>query len=518
MTKGDLHVRRVVPGQDPSLTKVVESLDIYGNLEGILSENRAFTHEVTENAGALVFSSPENIASPDNMLRWSREGVSGFSLKGNKIQVSILSRPMVSRDVRFLRCRGRRWEIPGASSMYQPLMSGDDYVTLPLLGGIQVNGEDLTQDPEKMEKLGLEIVKDDSGREVKYPVFVSGGRSILWPGNFILPAFLTDRNGHAFMDFDALKSLNVRKFGADSEAEYSRRIESWLRRAWTQDNRGLDWETYRSRQFEASYIGGIVEEYMKTSPPKSTFLTGIAVQYKGVGLYRYVYHAVRKNGDGSVELPEGDVLLQPSVEEEARRLEELDDVALAQRPGYEDKAGIFLDVNHEFFDKNPTGGIYSELKGVKRDAELMACGAVMSGVTMGYVPFLSKVQVDDVCGHPTRMISEGLVMAVRVILDDTHRLKILSKRDTKGGEPIVSFKLLMQRDHDGYSEEARGAYLDRLSGNVGHNLKVCLENNLTVADEQDTTDNMSIYGGIIDSQNFIDMENRYQTGGLIKTG
>jgi hypothetical protein len=73
-----------------------------------------------------------------------------------------------------------------------------------------------------------------------------------------------------------------------------------------------------------------------------------------------------------------------------------------------------------------------------------------------------------------------------------------------------------QKDIGDFDDADRDRYFSRLSDNVGVNLRVCLADNLTVPEDQDTLDNLSIYGGILDSEDFVEMKNKYQGGTLIK--
>jgi hypothetical protein len=58
-------------------------------------------------------------------------------------------------------------------------------------------------------------------------------------------------------------------------------------------------------------------------------------------------------------------------------------------------------------------------------------------------------------------------------------------------------------------------YLGRLSGNLGGNMRECLAEGLTVNENQDTADNLTTYGGILDSRDFRRMRNRFQCFPLV---
>lgn len=275
-----------------------------------------------------------------------------------------------------------------------------------------MNGEDITGDEEKMGKLGLSFVKDDEGRQVKHPVFLQGGRSILLSGNLMLPAFKSDEGGYMFLQEGELEATMNDFLGDEPAGRHREIVEEALNVIWTQESRGLSWEDYLKQEWDSVYFNDalrVLEGYGRESGKEyGKNLRVLAAQFKGVGLSRYIYHAVRKNKDDTVELQEGDVLLQVGDQGQQKALKATY-MEFAQRPEYEGMEGIFLDVRHQFWEDNPTGGLSNVRKGVERDMRLLAEGARMSGVTMGYVPLLTRVQLEEVDGE-ARMVCDEIIV------------------------------------------------------------------------------------------------------------
>ncbi|MFH1403967.1 MAG: hypothetical protein ABIH11_06850 [Candidatus Altiarchaeota archaeon] len=522
MPQPNIDIRRVNPQADSTVLQQIDCLGIFGQPSERIQENRMHAHEASPNARRLIFHQPESILPDEDIMELGRHGLGGFTMRDNHFHAAGYVMPLACRDFRFLRCRGKKWEMAsGGNGLFQPFIEDEDSIVLPLMGGIHVNGEDITQDPEKMRKLGFEIIREPDGSEATHPGFSVGGRSLLLPAKIKIPAFKTHDGGWACVGLDRLKGIVKINSGPGAAQQFEQAIEQHMRAAWQQDNEGLDWDTYRRRRIETSMFKSVVSALSSEPNAPAKMFEGIAVQFKGVGVMKYVYHANRQNDDGTVDLQLGDVILETGDAREQRVTSDKG-VAFCQRPEYAGKSGILLDVHHEFFDKSPTGGIYSEEKGIERDHNLWAEGAEMSGILMGYVPFLSKVDVDAACGGPTRMVCEQTIMAVRVILDHTLRLKSLC-RGGSPGQPTHEFKEFIKQENviasgdpnADYSEEGKGLYLARLNRTVGKNLGICLGQGLTVMMEQDTEDNMSVYGGIIDSQSFIDVKNRYQCRPLV---
>jgi len=516
MSNIDIPLRRVDPVRDESVTRQIDSLGLYPSPSQIVRDNREKAHLASPGCRDTIFHHPNTVGSDQFILDLARDGVSGFTLWDDHTVAYSHGLPLACRDFNFVRCKNRQWNMgSGGSGMFQPFIQDEDDVILPLLGKIYVNGEDISSDPEKMRKMGMEFVKGDDGADATHPGFCTGGRNMLFPGKFEVPGFKTREGGLLPIPLEQLRDIADRKIvGGINEFEAA--LDRVLRETHTRDDHGLSYDNYKKREFENALFKSVIDSLNQGGNEVANIVEGIAVQLKGVGLMRYTYHLNKSHDDGSVELQDGDIVVKPTDAREQANLDRRG-VVLAQRPGYDGESGMFLDILHEFFDKSPTGCIYSEEKGIERDIALWSSGAEMSGITLGYIPFLSKVQVDEACGKPTRMVCEQTVMAVRVILDHTLRLNHLSK-ENPGGGPSPEFKefianenhMASNGDITDYTEEGRDRYLSQLNKTVGKNLNICFEEELTVMNRQNTGENMSVYGRIIDSQSFIDVKSRYQ--------
>ncbi|MFH0862498.1 MAG: hypothetical protein V1875_05640 [Candidatus Altiarchaeota archaeon] len=510
---------RRVPVQTANLPqREIDELGIAVDGIRIIGENTRLSHPASPGTGERVFSNPDLMVEDSALLAGGQGGVSGFKhVGGNQLEFSRFSHPLSLRDVRFLRCRGRRWDFVSAgSSIYNPLKETDDEAIVPLMGGIYVNGEDITQDEEKMRKLGLSFVKDDAGNDATHPAVVVGGRSVMWPYRCRLPALKTQAGGYACVTSGQMRDT-VRKVGNhEAEAAYSKALEDLLRAEWGVANEGLSWEDYHRLHFAQIYIMEFIAQANQRGDEIGRVFPGVAVQVKGIGCHRYVYHFDRVEDDGTPTLQEGDVVLKSRKQSEQERMNLIMDHVFAQRPEYAGKSGILLDVHHEPFDNSPTGAIYSEQKGIERAQVLWGAGAEMSEIPTGTMRLLTRVQIDEAEGRPTRMVCEEIVVSQKVIFDDTHRLELLAKGPKTPEEPNDDFKKLIERDFGTYTDGNRDRFLQGLCRVIGKNMRVCLTKRLTVTNEQATADNLSIYGRIKDPQSFVDMVSRYQVRPLIR--
>ncbi|MFC2163300.1 hypothetical protein ACFLRF_06420 [Candidatus Altiarchaeota archaeon] len=506
---------------DQSILKQIESLTPYRTLSEIQQANRAYPHDTTAYDLAKVFNHPERMLAPEKVIELANEGLSGVGWRDGNVAAELLGRPILCRDVRFVKVEGARWEMPGAPLMYQPFKTEDDAVILPLVGGIHSEGNDLMADPQTMEKLPVSMVKTDDGSDVKYPAFVQGGRSILMPLKVHVPGIKNTDGGFEIFDLKELEGAMDQVLGTKNSSDHKIQLERQLKGEWERESHGLGWEQYKAQEWERTYFLGAFQVFndlgQEVGKEYARMLEGVAVQIKGVGNDRYMYHAVKKNPDGTVEKHPDDKILRAH----GRDLTATDGgslVELAQRQEYEGKDGIFTDIRHQYYQDAPTGGLASAKVAIERDRLLLSKGARMSGITMGYARLLTRQQLME-AGTGSQMVCDELVVSLRVILDDTHRLDMFKYPPNEEGKPSVEFELLMKRETGNaigdFSEGDRDKYLDRLSDNIGHNLKVVLDNGLTATKDQDTMGNLSIYGGILDTESFTVMRNKYQGATLV---
>jgi hypothetical protein len=473
--------------------------------ESLAEENRATTHEVTPGAEERVFKDPQLLFSYEDVISASHDGLSGVHLRGGNLVVSTFGTTLRCRDVRFLRLAGRQWHLPAAQDLFQPFRTVGDAIIIPFLGDFYVNGRRITE--EELERMGATFLKDAQGGDVKLPAFVSGGRSLVYFGRLKLPGFTTDEGGLCF--FDSREELEARL--PNSLPTIRQATEESLRQTYEESDKSLTFDEFRRREEERAFFTIVVNGLSQAQPPGAEMLEGVAVQLKGTGLYEYLYHLVRKHPDGRIELAPGEAVARVSGVDPG------EDASFAQRQTYEGVSGIPLDVLHQFYDKDPTGGLTSSEADVERDRRLLARGAVMGGVTLGWVVLFTKEQLDKALGFESGMVSPQIVVSLRLVLRDSERLKVLAAHNPNPGEPTEVFKHLIERDYGSSAdfEDSMRDYLGRLSGNLGGNMRECLAEGLTVNENQDTADNLTTYGGILDSRDFRRMRNRFQCFPLV---
>ncbi len=513
---------RLVKRTDEGVVKEIASLNIQAFPGEIANENRDTVKPATTGCRETVFHNPWMVMTDDQIVDFASHGVSGFhrGTDGRMVATNI-GRPLHAVNMRFMQVKGREWETPtGGSTMFRPFKTGigenSDDVILPLVGGIWLEGEDITKNPEILEKLGISMVCGKDGAEATHPAFMSGGRSIVLPGQYMLPAFKNNVGGYGFITLDRLQKAMSPDGNTGVVDQLSDRVRDRLGKLHERQKVDMSKDEFVGRYFEQEFMSQALEASEQASYKWGKLEKAVAVQYKGVGTRKYVYHLDKQDKEG-VHIQIGDQLLKVSDANEEQRYRSAS-LGMAQRTEYDyaDKSGTFLEIVHEYFDKSPTGGIYSEMKSYKRDQVLWGEGAQMSGITTGFVRFLNRVDIDTAFGKPTRMVCEETVMAERVILDDTHRLASFTERRGDPGKPSDEFQLFIEGNYDGgYSDAHRSDYLEQLSSNVGKNMGICLDVGLTCAKEQNSAENLSLWGRIIDSQSFMDMKNRYQCGSLI---
>jgi hypothetical protein len=495
----------------------IECIGLFGSADARSARNAANTHEATPNAADFVLNAEGPHIGYAKVVDHGKLGVSGYSLKEDAQVVSTFSVPLETQDVRFLRCRARSWEfVSGASGLFNPLMHAEGETIVPLVGGIFLNGRDITKDEGQMERLGLSIVKDKGGNDVTIPAFLIGGRSIMWPSNAKVPVFKTPEGGHKCLKYDELKELMTQKLGGPNEAAFQRELESRLRQRWIQGKNGQTAEEYIARNIEAAYFEAAVERLNGLESGSATMLQSVALQLKGVGIKRYVYHLNRRQADGTPILHDGDVILDTQDAEEREKLALLKDTVLCQRPEYADEAGIFLDVRYEHMFDHPIGGLHGERKAIQKGHTLWAEGAEMSEMILGSTSLIRRIEIEEVEGAPTRMVCDEVEVSLKAVFDDTNRLEVISKGPKRRNAPNADFKAMIERDYGAYSDENRDDYLRRLCSTIGKNMQKCHKNGLTIAKEQNTADNLSTKGRIKDPENFRTMQTRYQMNPLVQ--
>jgi hypothetical protein len=134
MPEGRIRTWRV-KATDETVQKAVESVNIYGDLDRIVEANRTYSHDRESYEGSRVFTHSEILVPAEDVIKYSHDAISGLVWKGEEVAAANMTWPLLCRDVRFIRCKGRQWELPGGKLLYQPLMMDDDGIYCPYWGG-----------------------------------------------------------------------------------------------------------------------------------------------------------------------------------------------------------------------------------------------------------------------------------------------------------------------------------------------------------------------------------------------
>lgn len=504
---------RYLSSGEPVPHRQVPELGLFGGFES-LDANRRYRHDVKDDAGKHIFHNPGQVISPREMIQFSKDGASGFTNGDDAVVAANVSRPLECVDIKFLKIKGEGWNLPEGSMLFHPFKESDGEAVVPIIGGIYVKGKKLSD--EELDKLGIEYVKDEEGEHVKYTAFRQGGRGIILPGQFDVPAFKSEK-GHMIPPKKQLDYVLDRCFNGGA-AENERLTRAELDRRYAQDDMGLTKDEYDRRYFLYMYYENAVGNAALSTMVDGDLMKSPAIQFNGVGLDRYPYHGAKPDSRGRLDVSEDTVILETQDERERKSIERAgEDWLFVFSQRYDGAQGILADQDHEPVPDKPSGGLAeTEAKRhIERDQLFWANGVIMSGVTFGYAKLIDKVELDKVVG-PTRMACDVLTVTERVILDDTHRLNLVTHETDEQVSPYL--RTFWERDYgaDVTNEDARNRYLKRLSQTVGNNLGKILGMGFTVSKDQNTAANLSYYGGVLDTADFIRMANPFQCGSLIR--
>lgn len=380
--------------------------------------------------------------------------ISGFSLQKNVHILSNLGAPLEVIAAKVVVLRDREWQFPALARCIQPLKFGTD----------QLNGGKVAFIPFRGEIFFNGKPLDD---EIGEKIGIHNLHTINSKEEVFIPAY---RIGGRGLMLPVLVNIPVME------------TEQGGFRIPTSEEYKQDWKVIK----------------------------GIAIQYCGVGS-AYSYNVREKNDSGFYETELGEVEF-PLPKEDPRFTRVIRNI-------YQGQEGIFIDQQHESYADAPTGGtsVLATEKDIRLDQLLWAHGAEMAGVKLSSINLLDKSRIDSALGNDSRMPCEGLSISIRIYFRDTHRLSAITayagKDNNKEGEEI--FKRLIKRDYGDYTKEFANQYLNEISRNLGKNIRICLNLGITLKQNQVSADNLGLYGGILDSENFFEMTNRFQIRPLI---
>jgi|GEM_PF-6466139 len=439
---------------DPFSLDPVGRIKALANLHPIPSEEFTFQN---------FFRKESGVPQPSQILKFGKDLVSGFVVDSLTQRAQLVrATPGDMLDVvqpQFVLLLGAAWSHPEFSP-FHPLKNHHEQPALPIIGDLWLDGEPLSEDVLSalgISPCGAPVTDSDGNQSVVLAscnVFRSGGRAFLLPVRTILPLVPTSEGGLKIPSLDDIQ---------DSSRD-------------------------------------------KTLTVKPV----VAFQYTGIGMGRYLYHAAPKDQAGRVLMDEAkDVIV------EAENLPCKAGVAIVQRTEYAGKSGIFLDIRHQASSVSPTGGLADDTISIERDALLLRHGATMGGITINSASILQRKKLEQVLGRTLDLPWENLHVLVRAIFDSSHRLSAFSISTGKSFATQILPEILGTTTEK-FSTELRDEYLTKLATTLGHNASICLGLSLTLPTDQVALDNLSVFGGILDSENFVPMRSRYEALGVIK--
>ena len=451
-----------------------EANPVLGSIERILTKNRAL--ESLER-GVLQIQFKASLTNsrfwPDSQIySLAQQGVSSFCVAGNRIECVAERVPLKCQPVSFILLKkdpvlqaglvdslDLKLRATSVESHQVSSQAGFPNI-LPFVGDFYIRGKKLS-DLDLAElgvfKLSYNPVQDSQPAEVgigknfelKAPAFMHGGRGVTLPAEGTIRLKPSQHGGWII-----------------SEDLFNTQLPSEQR------------PEFREQPF-------------------------CAIQWIGCGNSEYRYHAIKREAYKIPTLDVNQVLIEPSLDNLTPQ------ILLAQDLRYANKSGVFLDlVYQENFLATPTGGFAKSGVALERDRLLLEYGAVMSGITLAEYPLFSKVELDRLLGSDSGMVSEGVFVQQRIVLDDTRRLDLFrNKMDPREAKALLESLLIAK--YGEANNQTLSEYLVALGATVGKNIAVCFKLGLSVSANQKTTDNLSIYGGIIDPESLSIPENFY---------
>jgi len=397
---------------------------------------------------------------------------------GFPVDASAISHDMGLLEVGFYTTKGG-WNLAGGCQQCFPFKRN----VVPIIGGVFIGGKRLTDG--EIAKLGLDVVRDDQGKPVKYKIFATGGRSGLIPGEFSMAVVRTEK-GYRMLESDremreiaqaTIEPGDLHELRGFAESLVAKSVEDARRFAAGQLPEPLDsGESLVEEFYDNLLVGALV----KKGAVEMKQVVGI--QLKGLG-GRYKLHLTRKVGEGEVELN----LQDPDADKVG--------IKYVKIPGLEGTVGIIVDLNYNPDVPRPIGGAPTkERLERERDVILAKNGAVLSGMTVGDVRLLDRGQVPQLC-------IQAIGETCRVVFDDTRRAGIFQMDPGRG---TMNYMQYLRERYDNYIpeanlEEERKEHFSLFSRNVGTNMKAILDSGFTVPHDQLLVWNVSTVGGLTDS-------------------
>lgn len=227
----------------------------------------------------------------------------------------------------------------------------------------------------------------------------------------------------------------------------------------------------------------------------------VAFQYVGAGHSTYIRHFFKPAG----RLADGQAYFSINGSE-TRSITD---------PRYWAKDGIFLDQRYQEATSAPTGAMVNCGEVVEMEKALLANGALIGAVTVGFVPLISKAELDAiVCGESGAPFEGTIDVQVKAIVDSTNRLDMLLCYGKEGKikgfnsvpEDLVRALFARQlgsiaKTYFGEKEDSLERYLSRLGEVMGTNFRAAILSGLTIPWDGKPAENLSLTGMLCDVEN-----------------
>ena len=229
-----------------------------------------------------------------------------------------------------------------------------------------------------------------------------------------------------------------------------------------------------------------------------------AFQYVGAGQHNYIRHFWPVEGP----LRPGDAYLHIGQGEQEKSI---------TRRHYWGLSGVFLDQRHQTEGTAPTGGMIGCEDVVNMEKRLLAQGAHIGAITIGYLNLISKDKLKTITGDVSEIPFEGhLQIQVKAITDSTVRIHSLIPKKLEGvigGENGASdflirriyFNSLSSVANSYFGDETNAVemYLRKLGTTMGANFRAAIHCGLTIPWNDNSASNLSLTGALCDVENFV---------------
>jgi hypothetical protein len=152
---------------------------------------------------------------------------------------------------------------------------------------------------------------------------------------------------------------------------------------------------------------------------------------------------------------------------------------------------------------------------VSMERKLLANGALIGAVTVGFVPLISKAELDHLVGCQSGAPFDGHIQVqVKAVVDSTNRLDSLlcygSEAITQGRDPTPDDPMhlvfanqlkLTAEAYFGTRDDSQELYLSRLGEVMGTNFRAAVLSGLTIPWNGRAAENLSLTGMLCDVEN-----------------